>query len=253
MAVIQSTNNRYIYPRNDAVTSGAISTLNGEVVLQLDDDGTNLYGGCATFALDVRGTFTGTFNPEGTIDGTNWVALPMHAQATQVFVTTLTAAGAWNGPCGGLKAVRLRCSAYTSGTATVTLRATMADDFVVAMPFPTTNWGTVTAATGVAATLSLPAPGVGLYHYITEIHIVKFATALLTAAATPVLVTTTNLTGAPIFSFSAGAELQGSSQTYQFEPKSPFKSTTANTATTIVCPATTGVIWRVNAAYYVGA
>jgi hypothetical protein len=111
-------------------------------------------------------------------------------------------------------------------------------------------------ATGVAAagvTLTLPAAGAGLFHYITEIQVVKFATALLTAAATPVLVTTTNLPGTPALSFSAAASAQGTNEVQQFQPTTPLKSSVANTATTIVCPATTATIWRVNVFYFTAA
>jgi hypothetical protein len=116
----------------------------------------------------------------------------------------------------------------------------------------TTNWATVTGVAGAAVTLTMTAPGAGNFHHITELQIVKFAAATLTVAATPVLVTTTNLTGNPIFSFDAPAAAQGTISIQQFQPSAPFKSAVANTATTIVCPATANVIWRINAAAYLG-
>lgn len=49
------------------------------------------------------------------------------------------------------------------------------------------------------------------------------------------------------------ASAQGTNEVLtQLFSGNPLKSTTANTATTIVCPATTGTIWRVNVTYYTG-
>lgn len=107
---------------------------------------------------------------------------------------------------------------------------------------------TATGAAAAAVTLTLPAVA-GKFHYITEIQVVKFATALLTAGATPVLVTTTNLDGAPALSFTAAASAAGTSEVQQFEPALPIRSAVVNTATTIVCPATTATIWRVTVFY----
>lgn len=118
---------------------------------------------------------------------------------------------------------------------------------------PTT---TATSATGVAAaavTLTIAAAPAGLFLYVTELEIVKFATALLTAAATPVLCTTTGITGTPTISFSAGAELAGSAVRYDYGfGGRPLKGSAAATAITIVCPATTAIIWRINGFSFVG-
>lgn len=108
---------------------------------------------------------------------------------------------------------------------------------------------TGTAAAGTGVTVTLPAV-TNNNHYITAIQIVQFAAALLSAAATPTIVTTTNLPGTPAFSFDAGAQLQGTTVTQTIFPTTPIKSTTANTNTTIVAPATTNVIWRINVWYY---
>lgn len=107
-----------------------------------------------------------------------------------------------------------------------------------------------TGAAGAAVTATLPAAGAGLFHYITNIEIVCFAAALRVAAATPVVVTTTNIAGSLAYSFKANAMTQGDSEVQQKVFDLPLKSTTANTATTIVCPLTTSVIWRVNVHYY---
>jgi hypothetical protein len=136
-------------------------------------------------------------------------------------------------------------TAFTSGAATTVLLATNAiiEDFYRSVT-PTIT--TAVGATAAAVTLTLAAPGVGLRHYINKLRIERFATALLTAAAVPVTVTTTNLAGL-IIGFPAEAAPQGTllSETEDFSH--PLAAAAQNTATTFVAPATTGVIWRITA------
>ena len=106
---------------------------------------------------------------------------------------------------------------------------------------------TAVGASGAAVTLTLPAVA-AQFHYITFIEIVKYAAAALTGAATPVTVTTTNLPGTPAFTFTTAGAI-GTSERDIYNPNKAIKSAVVNTATTIVCPATTGVIWRVNVWY----
>jgi hypothetical protein len=234
-------------PRTDVAKVANLAALNAEIVLDLNGE--------ASVLIDVRGTYVGTLNVQGTIDGLNYFDLPVLNQASQLWLTTLASAqvGAFIGNAAGLKRVRVRLTAYTSGSPTVNLRASLADDIVLAVPQPSTILGTNTAATGVAMTLTLPAPGLGLFHYLTHIRIQRHTSALLTAGATPLIVTTTNLPGSMAFSFEADASPQGVMKEQVFEPSQPLKSVTANTATTMVCPATTGVIWRATAFGYAGA
>ena len=225
--------------------SGNLGALDAESIMDLN--------GHSTAVFDIRGTFVATVSFEGTVDGTNYVAIPVFNQATEVVSLTAAAAGIFIASVSGFRRVRARVSAYTSGTVVASLRGSIADCLIKAPPIPATTWVTNTAASGSICTLSLAAAGAGLFHYITELQIIKFAAAALTAAAAPVIATTTNLTGSPAFSFQADGAAQGTSEKQQFEPNQPFKSAAANTATTIVGPATTSIIWRINAAYYVGA
>jgi len=102
----------------------------------------------------------------------------------------------------------------------------------------------------VAVTATLPAVAAD-FHYMTMIEIVKYATAAITGTATPVLVTTTNFPAANVFTFGT-AQAVGTTLSYLYAPALPIRSAVLNTATTIVCPATTSVIWRVNVYYYTG-
>jgi hypothetical protein len=108
---------------------------------------------------------------------------------------------------------------------------------------------TATGAAAASVTLTLPAVA-GDFHYITMIEIVKYAAAAITGAATPVVVTSTDLPGAMAWTFDT-AQAIGTSVSRVYVPAKPLKSSVANTPTTIVCPATTSVIWRINVWYSV--
>lgn len=111
---------------------------------------------------------------------------------------------------------------------------------------------TTTAASGVAATLTLPAAGAGLFHYITSLDIYIYATAARVGAAAPVVVTTTNITGAPAFTFETAQAIGTNTPIQGLNPTTPLKSSVVNTATTIVAPAATTGIWRITATYFTG-
>lgn len=109
-----------------------------------------------------------------------------------------------------------------------------------------------TAATGTGVTVTLPAVA-GQFHYISFIEIVKYFTVANAASATPLVVTTTNLPGSLAFTFGQPLGTIGTTDRMIHDPNSPIHSSTVNTATTIVCPATTGIIWRVNVYYFAAA
>lgn len=236
-----------LHPRETVFLNGTLGALNAEVIVPAD--------GAASLALDLRGTFSMTIEVSGTVDGTNWTLIPVRpinvASINYVAAVTGTTAGVWVGKCAQYRQIRARVTAYTSGAATTTLAASTAplDDSLQGMV--TTTLATVTAATGVAATLTIAAPGAGLRQYITYLRIVRSATALLTAGATPTIVTTTNLPGSLAFTFGADASPQGTDKIIQEDFAYPVAASAQNTAVTIVCPLTTGVIWRVTAGYYI--
>jgi hypothetical protein len=236
-----------LHARETLMVSGTLGSNGAEVILPAD--------GAACLAIDLRGTFSMTIEISGTIDGTNWIPIPVRpinvAAISYVAAITGTAAGLWAGKCPHYRAVRARVTAYTSGAATVTLVADNAplDDSLQGMI--TTGVGTVTGASGAAATLTLAAPGAGLRHYLTYVAIVRSAAAVLTASATPVVVTTTNIPTALAFTFGADAAVLGVDKVIREDFAYPLAVTAQNTATTIVAPATTGVIWRLTAGFYV--
>lgn len=233
-------------PRENLFIAGNLGVLNAEIVTDCD--------GCATVSIDLRGTFNMTVQIQGTIDGTNWFVIPVRPVTGGIFVAAITgsAAGAWTAACAGFAKVRAIVTAYTSGTAIATLMGSnsLFDDFAKNGSI-TPSIGTTIGASGAATTLTLAAPGAGLRHYLTYLSINRFATALLTAAATPVAVTTTNLPGSLAFSFAADAAAQGTLDRWREDFAYPIAASAQNTATTIVAPATTGVIWRITAGFFV--
>lgn len=174
---------------------------------------------------------------------------------------------------GGMTHVRVRASAYTSGSTAAVLYATHSansspliygkdntnqtiwrpflcdsNGALITAPLPSSLIISATAATGVAVTATLPASASN-FHYISDIQIVKYFTTANAASATPLVVTTTNLPGSLAFSFGQPLGTIGTTDIQELSLEMPVKSSVINTATTIVCPATTGIIWRVNVYY----
>lgn len=235
-----------IDPRENLFAAGTLGALNAEI--QSDCDG------ASAVALDLRGTFSHTVQVQGSIDGVNWAVIPVRPAVGGPFLSAVagTVSGIWQGSCAGYRKVRAIVTAYTSGGSTALLMASnaMFDDFA-RNGSVTPLLVTVTAAAGAAATLTLPAPGAGLRQYLTYLRITKFASALLTAGAAPIIVTTTNLPGTPAFSLPADAAAQGTVFGYQEDFAYPLMAAAQNATVTVVMPLTTGVLWRATAGYFV--
>jgi hypothetical protein len=234
-----------LHPRENITGSGVLGALNAEIVIYSD--------GASTVTLDLRGTFSMTVEIAGSVDGTNWILLPVRSVAGGAYLVAVAgaAAGIWVAACAGFAKIRARVAVYTSGAATATLLAAtgLLDDRLLGEV--SSNAATITAAVSTAATLTLTAPGAGLRHYITSLRIERHAAALLTAGTTPVVVTTTNLPGVLAFSIPMEAAAQGSVYEKLLEPARAIMASVQNTATTIVAPLTTSVIWRLTATFYV--
>ena len=102
-----------------APLASRIFDANGELLL-LDVRG---LGGVA---LQLSGTFTLTVQFEATVDGQTWVSLRMLPSRSVSGATSSTSAGAWSANVAGLKLLRARVSAYTSGSAELTILASAA-------------------------------------------------------------------------------------------------------------------------------
>jgi hypothetical protein len=226
-----------------------LGSLNAESLMDLN--------GQASVSIDARtGAGNLTFVAEGTIDGTNYFTLPLidselETMLKNVAVST-TLAVKYNFSCVGMRRVRIRVSVYTSGNISIAMRATFGVYYVSNRPMPTTNHVTGTAAANTALTITLAAAGAGLFHYITNITLMRNATAALAGAAT-LIHTSTNLPGSPAWSVGNAMVAGGTQLDLNYSPTTPLKSLAANTATTIVMPAAgAAVLNRANCSYYIG-
>jgi hypothetical protein len=114
---------------------------------------------------------------------------------------------------------------------------------------PTIAVTTISAA-NTTVTLTLPAAGATLFHYITSITAVRSCTTAIVGSAL-LAYTTTNLPGTLAFTAGNACAVGSTNFDIREEMSQPLKSSAANTATTIVAPAAgvAGSI-RLTAYYY---
>jgi hypothetical protein len=205
----------------------------------------------STFAIDLSGTFNMTVTIEGSLDGNVWRVIPVEGE-TLGFAASIAGSvgGIWTGYCAPYRQLRARCSTYVSGSASVILSSddSQLDDSKRAVEHLCVKNAGIA---GNAMTITLPAPGVGLRQYVSYIRLTRTAAGLLTAAATPLLITTTNLPGDPVFAMGAEADPLGKMQEYSDSLYRARPAVVKNTALTFVCPATPNVVWRGQVGYYV--
>lgn len=212
----------------------------------------NVIDGANLLTFHILGTYVGTVVLESSVDNINFIQIPVrlyNSSNTQIAQVPNNGVGIFTANISGFKIIRLRLSAYTSGLAiaSMTTSTALLESSCIIKPADLAVTSTGTASATV--TLTLPAAGLNLYHHISCLYVEKHASALLTAGATPILCTTTNLNSLA-FSIPADASAQGTVYNKTISPCSPIRSQVPNTATTIVCPVSTGVIWRVTAHYY---
>lgn len=244
-------------------STGTLAALNAELVHEVNGDNS------VVIFLNGTGTFNATYSIQGSPDGTNFYDLLAFPYAPASVGGTLPQPGqplvseAVNAATvqrmlcaavGGLQKVRIRLAAYTGGTGAVTINSDTAHSIspYVRDQKAATLMVTATGAASAAVTATLPAVA-GLRHYIGGIQITRSATAALTAAAAPVVVTTTNIPGLPAFTFGADSGGAGVDKVLMYDfGATGIAASAVNTATTIVCPVYTGVIWRINVSYRLG-
>lgn len=249
--------------RERRAASGPLAALNAELVLDLNGD-SNATVYIQSTSLIGTLEFTGCNNGDATqffpvaaypyAPGSAGGTIPLSGQP--LLVDALVAANTarvYAVPVGQLRKLRVRLSAYTSGTCDCSILSDSADSINTAIAGkPSTLLVTATGAASAAVTATLPAVA-GLRHVIDFIHVVRSATAALTAAATPVLITTTNLPGSPALTFGSDVAGVGIDKDVKLDFGSTgLAASTLGTATTVVAPVYTGVIWRLTVGYRLG-
>lgn len=117
LVVAISPNNSLNIGQVDISTSGSLGALNA--VVTITPSGKYTIGG------QILGTWVGTITPEGTIDGTTWFTVRTANKSTNDIINAYTANDAFEFySVAGCIGLRLRMSAYTSGTATIVLTGT---------------------------------------------------------------------------------------------------------------------------------
>ena len=263
MSILRNEAGAFMPHMEGRTTTGTLAAINSEVVHNVNGDTS------AIIYFTSTGTLNATYNVQASIDGTNFFDVLGFPIAQACFAGTIpnsaqplvseavNAASIARALCvatGGYKKLRIRLSAYSSGTAVVTINSDEApspNPYLRDQKAGTLNI-TATAAVSTAVTATLPAVP-GMRHYIDRISVLRSATAALTASATPVLVTTTNIPGLPVLTFGSDAGGVGVDKEQVVDFGGTGAAATAlGTATTVVCPVYTGVIWRVNLAYRLG-
>lgn len=115
MARIQDGNSNAIFDEKEAISFSLVA-LDSEANVELH--------GQAVAAVQIEG-YTGTLTLafEGSVDGSNYHPLTALKADDGTAATSTAADGLWFAPVGGLRYFRVRVSAFTSGSATVSVRA----------------------------------------------------------------------------------------------------------------------------------
>jgi hypothetical protein len=241
--------------------SATINAVNGEIAMDLN--------GKATALFEIRGTNAATYVFEVSLDGANYYQVPalqlqgtINAVAVQqqmVLSAVVTGVNAvvFEVSSSGFRRVRCRCTAFTSGSAIVAARASIADLLIMTQPLPATlaATGESTANTANASLLSV-APGTGFSVYICALQVDRLNPTItaVAAAATELAITLTGPSGGPAV-WNTGVLLAASDQRRDVDlaPTQAIKCTTGTTVTLGVPAGGAGVRYRANMAYYLAA
>lgn len=100
------------FTTTDVAAYGTINALNGALTVNTNGTGSTIF--------QLTGVFVGTFVAEGSINNTDWANLTIFPSSGQSTTTGVTTTGSNRIPStSAYSQIRIRCSAYTSGTATV--------------------------------------------------------------------------------------------------------------------------------------
>jgi hypothetical protein len=145
--VVAISPNSPLPPASDVTASGSLAALNATVSI--------ITNGISTVGVDISGAWVGTITPEGQINGT-WYQMTFVDTGGGLLGLTWTTNNLAQINTAGLQQMRVRMSAYTSGSATIKLQGSVAAGIVSlaeSLPQGTNNIGSITNITG---TVTLP-------------------------------------------------------------------------------------------------
>ena len=114
---------------NETLASGTITTQNLNPNSGVPTTGGTVQlptVGHGTATIQVTGVYTGALTPQGTVDGTNWIALAtvLNVNTNALTSTVASAAtGIFQVDVSGFQLFRISANAAVTGTATVSIRA----------------------------------------------------------------------------------------------------------------------------------
>lgn len=137
--------------QSDITASGTLTAAAQTVALALS--------GQSAASTQITGTWVGTLTFEASLDGTTWTAINAVSASTSSPQTTTTVNGLYRLTPAGTQQIRVNMTAFTSGSAVISLRASIGTGGVFAnqiLPTKITD-GTNTAAIKAASTAAVAA------------------------------------------------------------------------------------------------
>ncbi len=148
-------------PATDITQTGTIAGTTSVTLTGLN--------GVSDTNIQLSGTFVGTVVFESSIDGTNWNSRVYRGTGVLNLLdtTTSTFPSEWRGNSAAMTSVRVRCTAYTSGTLTVAIRSsTGAGPVFLNAPIPI---GAESKGNNSTANISSGASFTGVYEDMTNV------------------------------------------------------------------------------------
>lgn len=161
----------------DTTATGTLTAAAQTVVLAI--------GGHSGAAVQLSGTWVGTVTFEGTVDGTNWNSVNAVAATTSTPQATTTVNGLYRLTPGGLVSIRANMTAFTSGSATVTMRSGGVGGTFANQILPTKNTdGVSTQAIKAASTAAVSADSAAVVaiHPLSQVPVTLNTVGTLSAA-----------------------------------------------------------------------
>jgi hypothetical protein len=149
----------------DLTASGSITTQNlnpnSGTATAGSTVGVTGMNGQTTATIQVTGTYTGALTAQGTVDGSNWIALAFIQNvntATNAATIASATVGIFQADVGGFTAFRISANAAITGTAVVTVRVSTGNALIALdapLPAGTNAIGNITTVSTVTAVTAI--------------------------------------------------------------------------------------------------